>query len=92
MIDKKELTSANVRLYETVDQALDEALTDIRLISHNLLPAEFENAGLEAALHKLVGEINELGKTIRWSLLSSAHNPQRPPKWRAGENPFHLTW
>lgn len=63
MIDKKELTPPNVKLYETVDQALGEALTDVRLISHNLLPAQLEEEGLGSALQKLVADINELGKT-----------------------------
>ncbi len=78
MIDKKELTPSNVKLYETVDQALEEALTDIRLISHNLLPAEFENKGLTAALQKLVNEINELSKT-KFSLVTASPSVRFSP-------------
>ena len=62
MIDKGELTHYNTQLYETVEQALTEVLTDVRHISHNLLPLELEQTGLKGALQKLIAENNELQK------------------------------
>ncbi|MDF7816831.1 histidine kinase [Runella sp. MFBS21] len=63
MIDKHALNPANAKLYDSVDQALAESLTELRLISRNLISTKFESAGLIAALEKLTNDLNELGRT-----------------------------
>ncbi|MFY7911366.1 MAG: sensor histidine kinase [Emticicia sp.] len=51
------------QIYESSVNALSEVYTDVRLISHNLLPAELETKGLVAATKNLVQELNSLEKT-----------------------------
>jgi two-component system, NarL family, sensor kinase len=51
------------QIYESSVNALAEVYTDVRLIAHNLLPAELETKGLSVALHSLVKELNGLNKT-----------------------------
>ncbi len=50
-------------MYESSVNALAEVYTDVRLISHNLLPAELENRGLSVALQNLIKELNSFDKT-----------------------------
>ncbi len=51
------------KIYESSVNALAEVYTDVRLIAHNLLPAELETKGLSVALQSLVKELNGLNKT-----------------------------
>jgi signal transduction histidine kinase len=51
------------QIYESSVNALAEIYTDVRLIAHNLLPAELETKGLTFALESLVKELNGLNKT-----------------------------
>jgi signal transduction histidine kinase len=51
------------QIYDSSVIALAEVYTDVRLISHNLLPAELETKGLALALENLTTELNSLGKT-----------------------------
>jgi two-component system, NarL family, sensor kinase len=51
------------QIYESSVIALAEVYTDVRLISHNLLPAELETKGLYFALKNLVKELNSVEKT-----------------------------
>jgi signal transduction histidine kinase len=51
------------QIYESSVNALAEVYTDVRLIAHNLLPAELETKGLTFALESLVKELNGLNKT-----------------------------
>jgi two-component system, NarL family, sensor kinase len=51
------------KIYESSVNALAEVYTDVRLIAHNLLPAELETKGLVFALESLVKELNGLNKT-----------------------------
>lgn len=46
------------RVYESVLLKMEEAYSEVRLISHNLLPAELETKGLSAALQKLIEDLN----------------------------------
>jgi len=64
MIEKQELGSRNLKLYEDVGRGLEETLADVRMISHNLQPAQLEEKGLVAALQKMINDTNELGKTL----------------------------
>ncbi len=51
------------RIYQSSVNAMAEVYTDVRLISHNLLPADLETKGLKYALNNLVKELNGLDKT-----------------------------
>lgn len=64
MMEKQELGSRNLKLYEDVGRGLEETLADVRMISHNLQPAQLEEKGLVAALQKMINDTNELGKTL----------------------------
>jgi signal transduction histidine kinase len=56
-------TEKERRIFASTVEALSEVYTDIRLLSHNLLPAELELHGLAKAMESMVAEINSLGKT-----------------------------
>ena len=51
------------QIYQSSVNALAEVYTDVRLIAHNLLPAELETKGLFFALQHLIKELNGLDKT-----------------------------
>jgi two-component system, NarL family, sensor kinase len=56
-------TEKEEKTYQSSVNAMAEVYTDVRLISHNLLPAELETKGLKFALENLVSELNGLDKT-----------------------------
>jgi signal transduction histidine kinase len=56
-------TEKESKIFASTVEALSEVYTDVRLLSHNLLPAELELHGLAKALESMVTEINSLGKT-----------------------------
>jgi signal transduction histidine kinase len=66
-------TEKESRIFNSTVEALSEVYTDVRLLSHNLLPAELELHGLAKALESMVKEINSLGKT-NFSLSISTHD------------------
>ncbi|SOE20254.1 Histidine kinase-, DNA gyrase B-, and HSP90-like ATPase [Spirosomataceae bacterium TFI 002] len=49
--------------FENVVKSLEELYTDIRFISHNLLPEELEREGLKNTLTNLISKLNMLNKT-----------------------------
>lgn len=49
--------------FENVVKSLEELYTDIRFISHNLLPEELEKEGLNKTLSELMVKLNRLNKT-----------------------------
>lgn len=57
-MDKSKLTSVEQAVLATISQQMAQAYTDVRLLSHNLLPDELAKQGLAAALHILVGKLN----------------------------------
>lgn len=52
------------RIYERVLFKMGEAYSEVRLISHNLLPAELETHGLSTALRKLVNDLNRNNRML----------------------------
>ena len=56
--DKSRLTAAERAVYATIREQVGQAYRDVRLLSHNLLPAELARQGLAVALQNLVGKLN----------------------------------
>jgi len=54
---------ADQKIHASVLQTLEDVYADIRLISHNLLPAELETHGIAVALQKLIEKLNTNTKT-----------------------------
>jgi signal transduction histidine kinase len=79
MMDKNELGTKNLKLYEDVEYGLGEALADVRMVSHNLQPMQLEEKGLTEAVKKMVDDINQLGKT-HFELFFSEDVPRFMPK------------
>ncbi len=52
-------TEKERKVYSGIVEMMKSAYSEVRNISHNLLPAEFEMKGLIGALEKLVNEINQ---------------------------------
>ncbi|WP_171037944.1 tetratricopeptide repeat-containing sensor histidine kinase [Dyadobacter luticola] len=51
-------------IYERVLFKMEDAYSEVRLISHNLLPAELETHGLSTALRKLVNDLNRNNRML----------------------------
>ncbi len=66
-IDIDNLDKEEQNVYLHLKQMLDSAYNEIRLLSHNLLPEEFEKQGLAEALRHFVRKINQT-KTIQFDL------------------------
>jgi signal transduction histidine kinase len=66
-IDTNHLDHDEQHVYRHLKQMLDTAYNEIRLLSHNLLPEEFEKQGLAEALRYFVRKINQT-KTIQFDL------------------------
>ena len=66
-IDPQKLDNDEQNVYRHLKQMLDTAYNEIRLLSHNLLPEEFEKQGLAEALKHFVRKINQT-KTIQFDL------------------------
>jgi signal transduction histidine kinase len=66
-IDTNHLDHDEKNVYLHLKQMLDTAYNEIRLLSHNLLPEEFEKQGLAEALRYFVRKINQT-KTIQFDL------------------------
>lgn len=61
--------------YHDLAEALGQAHRTVRLIAHNLLPAELEREGLMSALERLVASLNRHGQT-EFSLKINGNLPQ----------------
>lgn len=60
-IDTAHWDTANQSLHSKLLAMATDAYKDVRLISHNMLPAELETHGLSTALRQLFQKLNELG-------------------------------
>ena len=61
-LDKEKLSEKEQKVYEGILTMMGDAYSEVRLISHNLLPAELEKSGLPGALQKLANDINQSEK------------------------------
>lgn len=66
-IDIKKLSPKEQEVYQHVKRTIANAHEQVRLLSHNLLPDEFEKQGLTEALRYLIRKINQ-NKTTHFSL------------------------
>lgn len=57
--DQQKLAQDQRELYQNIQEALQTAYNDVRLLAHNLLPEEFEKQGLVAALQGFVRKLNK---------------------------------
>lgn len=66
-INQKKLSAPEQAVWNTLHQQVSDAYTDVRLLSHNLLPQELAKKGLPTALQTLVDKLNR-NKAVRFSL------------------------
>jgi signal transduction histidine kinase len=66
-IDKTKWSDHEKEIFTNVQTMFDKAYDDIRLLSHNLLPEEFERFGLTTTLQSFIKKINK-NTTIRFDL------------------------
>ncbi len=58
-IDKTRMNKNEKDIYKNLQDMVSKAYNDVRLLSHNLLPEDFEKQGLKATLDSLVRKINK---------------------------------
>ena len=78
-IDIQKLDDDEKGVYQNLKQMLDTAYNEIRLLSHNLLPEEFEKQGLAETLKHFVRKINQT-KAIQFDLSIDPKLERLPPK------------
>jgi signal transduction histidine kinase len=61
-IDRSKMNEDEVAVQENLYSLLDKAYTEVRLLSHNLLPEEFEKKGLTETLTEFIRKINKASK------------------------------
>jgi signal transduction histidine kinase len=61
-IDQSKMTKAEKGIHANLHENLEKAYNEVRLLSHNLLPEEFEKKGLVAALEGFVRNLNKNSK------------------------------
>lgn len=57
-MDTTKLSPVEQAVYATINQQVNQAYNDVRLLSHNLLPDELARRGLAVALRNLVDKMN----------------------------------
>jgi signal transduction histidine kinase len=78
-LNGKNLNVQQAIAYQNVLEMIDKACTELRTISHNMLPSGIEHFGLSATLQSLIKQINH-NKSIHFSLdtdgLEALHNQE----------------
>ena len=67
MIDKSKMNTEEKEIHQNLRENLEKAYNDVRLLSHNLLPEEFEKQGLTTILQGFVRKMNK-NSTIKFEL------------------------
>ena len=57
-LNSTKLPSHDQKIYVQIQEMVENACREVRLISHNLLPEELEKFGLEVALEKMIERLN----------------------------------
>lgn len=73
-IEKENLSDREKKIYENVMKMMNNTYTEIRNISHNLLPEAFEKHGLVPALKTLLLQLNQSEK-IKFELVIDNYKP-----------------
>ena len=63
-LNKESLSSKEQNIYDGILNTMQDAYSEVRLISHNMIPAELELYGFSKAIQKLIDDINESDKII----------------------------
>ncbi len=58
VLNIESLSQKEKTVYQGIKEMMDSAYADVRNISHNLLPVEFESKGLIGGIRKMVEEVN----------------------------------
>ncbi len=66
-VDKSRMNAEEQTVHQNLVQMLSDAYNQVRLLSHNLLPEEFEKQGLGPALQYFVRKINQ-NKAVQFEL------------------------
>lgn len=67
------------QIYDSIKLMMNNAYIDVRNLSHNLLPIEFEKEGLIGGLNKIISGLNESGR-IHFQLRESGNLKEIDPK------------
>jgi signal transduction histidine kinase len=62
-LSNKQLDDKEVEAYQNVLQMIDKACSELRVISHNMLPVGIEHFGLETTLRGLLSKMNKTSET-----------------------------
>ncbi|CAH0997783.1 hypothetical protein EMA8858_03917 [Emticicia aquatica] len=62
LIDKSKMSQEETAIHQNLRENLEKAYNDVRLLSHNLLPEEFEKQGLVPTLQSFVRKISKNSK------------------------------
>ncbi|ADB42396.1 tetratricopeptide repeat-containing sensor histidine kinase [Spirosoma linguale] len=76
-INPQNLSNAEQSVYRNVKQLIQNAYSEVRNISHNILPAGLEQEGLVATLTTLVGQLNQ-NSPLQFSLLINGLTARLP--------------
>ncbi|GGD81826.1 hypothetical protein GCM10011514_52370 [Emticicia aquatilis] len=63
LLENENFTAKERTNFDATLGFIDEVYSDIRLVSHNLLPDELEKQGLKIAIENLIKKLNLIGKT-----------------------------
>jgi signal transduction histidine kinase len=66
-LEEVNFSEKELKVYQKIKQLTEKTYNEVRNISHNLLPEEFEQNGLQGALKKLIANMNSNEK-IKFSL------------------------
>ncbi|OIN59114.1 tetratricopeptide repeat-containing sensor histidine kinase [Arsenicibacter rosenii] len=78
-INPKNLPESEIAIYQNVKHLIQNAYTEVRNISHNILPAELEQKGLPATLTTLIDKLNQ-STPLRFSLTITGIHDRLPVK------------
>ncbi|GAB3979115.1 hypothetical protein GCM10028806_43730 [Spirosoma terrae] len=76
-INPKNLSESEQSIYQTVKALIQNAYSEVRNISHNILPAELEKEGLSQTLRTLIDKLNKTS-ALRFSLTILALTERLP--------------
>jgi two-component system, NarL family, sensor histidine kinase FusK len=67
-ISPEHLTEREKKIYSNILSMTENAYSEVRILSHNLMPEELEKEGLENALKRMIQKIN-MNQNIRFELI-----------------------